>query len=147
MITTTRHHRRIAGILSLFVLPIALANDPDKKFEKMDANGDGKITREEHSAGVQRMFAEMDTNRDGIVTAAEMDAKAGTRSGDSRRAAMSSSDKIKKIDQNADGQLTASEHASGANEMFAKMDTNRDGSLTKQELEAGHKTHLQSGRN
>jgi len=51
---------------------------------------------------------------------------------------MSSADKIKAIDSDHDGVLTAEEHAAGSKTMFEKMDTDKDGYLTKAELEAGH---------
>jgi len=47
-------------------------------FEKMDTNGDGVITAEEHEASIQQMmakrsehFAKMDTDGDGSVTKEE----------------------------------------------------------------------------
>lgn len=125
--------------LSLFVLPIAFAGDPNKKLDKMDTDGDGLVSRAEHSAGAQRMFTEMDTNRDGVVTAAEMDAKKDAKRGDKNRDEMSATERIKMIDQNADGNLSSAEHIAGAEQMFDKMDTNGDGSLSKEELAAGHK--------
>ena len=51
---------------------------------------------------------------------------------------MSAADKIKVVDTNGDGVLTAEEHAAGSRAMFEKMDTNKDGFLTKDELAAGH---------
>ena len=51
---------------------------------------------------------------------------------------MSAVDKIKVIDTDGDGILTAEEHATGSRSMFEKMDTDKDGFLTKSELAAGH---------
>jgi Ca2+-binding EF-hand superfamily protein len=51
---------------------------------------------------------------------------------------MSSAEKIKAIDTNGDGALSAEEHAAGSKMMFDKMDTDKDGYLSKAELEAGH---------
>jgi Ca2+-binding EF-hand superfamily protein len=51
---------------------------------------------------------------------------------------MSSADKIKAIDTNGDGELSAEEHASGSRTMFATMDTNADGTLDMGEVRAGH---------
>jgi Ca2+-binding EF-hand superfamily protein len=135
---TKTHSRIIACALSLFVLPVAFAKDADKKHAKMDADGDGLVSRAEHTAGVQRMFAEMDTNQDGAVTAVELDAKKD-KHGDKRRDEMSATEVISMSDQNADGRLTAAEYTTSADSKFDKMDTNRDGSLSKDELEAGHK--------
>ena len=117
----------------------ALAHDAATEFQSMDTNGDGKISAEEHAAGAKKMFDAMDTNHDGKVTAAEMDAAHAKRMGTkSSQPAMSSADKIKAIDSDGDGVLTAAEHAAGARSMFAAMDTDKDGFLSKSELEAGH---------
>jgi Ca2+-binding EF-hand superfamily protein len=51
---------------------------------------------------------------------------------------MSSADKIKVIDTNGDGVLSAEEHATGSRSMFEKMDADKDGALTKAEFDAGH---------
>ena len=52
---------------------------------------------------------------------------------------MSSSDKIKKMDSNGDGQLSAAEHEAGARAMFTAMDANKDGNVTAAEMDASHK--------
>jgi Ca2+-binding EF-hand superfamily protein len=122
--------------LSFFVLPFAFAGGGDKKFEKMDTNGDGLISQAEHSAGARRMFTEMDTSGDGVVTVREMDAMIA-KSGDNHRDDISAKEKLNMADQNSDGRLLATEHAAYAETMFGKMDTNGDGSLSPQEHEAG----------
>jgi len=101
----------------------------------MDANGDGRISRAEHAAGARKMFDKMDANHDGIVTAAEMDAPA-RRKPTGRHRPVVVGRKIKAIDIDGDGQLTAAEHAAGSDSMFSKMDTDGDGFLTKSELAA-----------
>ena len=127
----------------------------DEKFAKMDTNGDGKISSSEHSSGARTMFQSMDTNKDGSVTAAEMDtAHAGMKggdmkSGDTKRSdmkhdgmKMSSADKIKKMDSNGDGRLSASEYEAGSRDMFAKSDANKDGSITAEEMKAAHQKDM-----
>jgi len=109
----------------------------------MDTNGDGKVSRDEHAAAARKMFATMDANGDGKVTAAEMDAAHKKITGkDPAPGDLSSAEKIKAIDQDHDGVLTAAEHAHGARTMFEKMDTNRDEFLTAAELNAGHAAML-----
>lgn len=51
----------------------------------------------------------------------------------------SSADKIKKMDTNGDGQISAAEHEAGARKMFMMMDSNKDGSVTAAEMDASHK--------
>ena len=129
-----------ACTFALCVLPAAFAGpDTDKYFKQMDSNGDGKISRAEHAAGAKQMFAQCDANRDGTVTAAEMDAAMAAKGEVPAKDDKNSAEKIKEIDGNGDGKLTAAEHEAGSTKMFAKMDTDGDGFLSKQECEAGHK--------
>ncbi len=59
---------------------------------------------------------------------------------------MSSADKIKVVDANGDGALSAQEHEAGSRSMFDKKDMDKDGYLTAAEIEAGHLA-MMGGRN
>lgn len=127
----------VAGAL----LALQAAANPviDKEFSAMDANQDGKVSAAEHAAGAKAMFEKMDANHDGKVTAAEMTAAHKAITGQSaKKPDMPAADKIKAIDANGDGVLSAEEHAKGSAAMFAKMDANKDGFLSKEEMAAGH---------
>jgi Ca2+-binding EF-hand superfamily protein len=117
------------------------------EFRAMDANHDGKVSRDEHAASAQGMFATMDANKDGRVTAAEMDAAHERVTGQKAKAGdMPAADKIKVIDKDGDGVLTADEHAAGSRSMFDAMDTDKDGALSEAELSAGHAKMLHKPR-
>ena len=118
---------------------LAAPTAADKEFRMMDANKDGKVSAAEHAAGARKMFAAMDANKDGKVTAAEMGAAQKKITGKKPSAGdLSAADKIKVVDLDGDGLLSAAEHEAGSHAMFAKMDANGDGFLSKAELEAGH---------
>jgi Ca2+-binding EF-hand superfamily protein len=114
----------------------------------MDKNQDGKISAEEHAAGAQQMFQGMDANQDNRVTAEEMDATQPTpgaaHAATGKGRELSSAQKIKALDTNGDGALTAAEHAAGSKKMFSKMDGDKDGSLNVGEIRAGHQTLMMS---
>jgi hypothetical protein len=141
-----REHYCFLTIACALVLPsLAFATDEagadaiDARFKAMDLDGDGRLTPAEHAAGARRMFVAMDANGDGKVTAAEMDAAqekiTGRKAGPSD---MSSADKIKVVDADGDGILTADEHATASSAMFEKMDADKDGFVSKAEFAAGH---------
>ena len=112
-------------------------------FNAMDANADGKLSPDEHAAGAKKMFDTMDVNKDGTVTSGEMDAAHEKVAGQkATKADLSSAEKIKVVDTNGDGVLTAEEHAAGSKRMFDKMDMDGDGFLSKEELTAGHEKML-----
>ncbi|MEQ1519437.1 MAG: hypothetical protein ABL931_23425, partial [Usitatibacteraceae bacterium] len=58
------------------------------------------------------------------------------------KADMSAADKMKVIDKNGDGILSAAEHVAGSQAMFEKMDANKDGYLIAVELAAGYASML-----
>jgi Ca2+-binding EF-hand superfamily protein len=134
----------------------------EAQFQKMDSNADGKVSQDEHTTGAKAMFDTMDADKDGKVTAAEMDAahdqmhKAHAMDkgdkgdkgakGAAHKAEMRATEKIKVVDTNGDGTLTAEEHAAGSKLMFGKMDTDKDGFLSKDELTKGHAKMLHKKR-
>jgi Ca2+-binding EF-hand superfamily protein len=135
-------------IAALAILPATAFSGPAPasaatEFRRMDTNKDGKISPEEHAIGAQQMFADMDVNKDGKVTFQEMDgAHGGVEGARANPHALSSAEKIKAIDTDGDGVLTAEEHRIGAAAMFGKMDTGKDGFLSMEEVAAGHRAML-----
>ena len=123
------------------------AGHTDMMVKMMDVNQDGKITSDEHEAGAQKMFEKMDANKDGKVSEAEMSdhhrEMMGRHDGKGMKE-MSSAEKIRTVDTNEDGLLTAQEHAVASKRMFGKMDKDQDGAVTAAEIDAGHKKMMSS---
>ena len=141
MTTIRQRHFRAAlvGFAVTFAAAASYGGPPMSGFQAMDADHDGKVTRDEHSAAAKKMFDAMDGNEDGKVTAAEMEAAHERVAGrKAKPGEMKAAEKIKTIDTDGDGVLSAAEHAAGSGTMFEAMDADRDGSLTEAELAAGH---------
>lgn len=136
------------------------------ELQMMDTDHDGSVSASEHAAGAKKMFEMMDKDGDGIVTADEMSAahkdmptahssqaqaaqsgnlpqadssaRTSDASGKPMKPMQSSAAKIKEIDTDGDGAISAAEHEAGAKKMFEKMDKDHNGKLSAAELQAGH---------
>jgi Ca2+-binding EF-hand superfamily protein len=99
-----------------------------QRFEKLDINKDGRVSRDEMLGKASERFDRADANKDGTLTAEE-------RAAAHKRFA---EEHFKKADKNGDGVLTADELPPHFAKMLGKLDTNKDGKLTQPELAAGH---------
>lgn len=154
-----------AIVLTLSALSLsALAAPPQGKphaghfFQKMDKNGDGKITTEEVTALSDEHFNRLDTNGDGVVTREESEAahqkmreefakrhaeKKQKRAPEGKEkrerthrgpAQGPRGDFFAKLDKDGDGKITREESRQAALERFQKFDLNQDGVVTKEEM-------------
>ena len=103
---------------------------PRDLYQRMDTNGDGKISREEWR-GRPEGFARLDANGDGFLTPDEIRAGRFQRQGSDRRGP-------RLMDQNNDGRISRDEWK-GPAEVFDRLDANHDGFLTREELQAGRR--------
>lgn len=123
-----------------------------KRFEKLDANGDGKLTEGEIPA---RLFERIDTDKDGSVSLEEMQAamdrrmgrgnrdrankdRPGMAEGDQRRRRGLTKGQLRRFDGDQDGKVTPDEFP-GGEEQFKALDANGDGVLTADDLPAKDK--------
>ena len=134
-----------ALVLSL-ALPSAAgaqsAARPAMRFQGMDTNHDGTITREEWQ-GSERAFRNHDWNGDGRLSGDEVRPGARRRSDWDDRDVASSIDRddnwtpehFRALDHDRDGRISRDEwHA--VPEMFTRIDRNRDGFLSREEFTA-----------
>jgi len=103
------------------------------RFEKLDSNHDGVVTREEFMAAASEKFAKLDAAGDGKVTAEDIETSPKTQ----ERALHVAERFISRMDANADGTVTREEFLAAAKARFAKMDRNGDGYLDADEAQAG----------
>jgi Ca2+-binding EF-hand superfamily protein len=145
----------VVGGLALATGAYAGGGSGQAEVKMMDTDQDGSISATEHAAGAKKMFEKMDADGDGIVTAKEMDAAhkgmasahaqsdasqsdSTSHTADAGKPMKSSAAKIKTIDTDGDGTITAAEHEAGSKKMFEKMDKDHNGKLSAAEIQAGH---------
>ncbi|SNT28794.1 EF-hand domain-containing protein [Antarctobacter heliothermus] len=109
----------------------------EKMFEQIDADKDGKITKDEMEAHRTARFEAIDADGDGKLSKEEMD---GAR--DARRLERTQK-MVESLDQNDDGLLSAEELAAGGPKrgpeaMFDRLDADEDGALTLEEMQQAH---------
>jgi Ca2+-binding EF-hand superfamily protein len=120
------------------------------RFEALDKNKDGKITKDEAQTEAKARFAEIDKNKDGKATEAElaahheaMRATHGAEGGPSEtkrgrghgpKHGKMAERMFEHADKNEDGVIDQSEFTAGALHMFERMDDNEDGVVEKDEL-------------
>jgi Ca2+-binding EF-hand superfamily protein len=142
------------------------------RFKKTDANGDGKITKEELTSAIPRdgkgptadeVFSKVDTNQDGAIDQSE-DKVAFEQMGKQRPPggpppagakpdASEMADTIfKEADTNGDGKVSSAELSaylsgevdqSDLDQFIKALDSDEDGSITQSELEKGLKTLME----
>lgn len=128
----------VIAAAALLVPGVALAQttaakkDPriDLIFNELDANKDGKVTKEEREAFRRDQFRTADSNKNGALDSAEMASHMRARS----------KQRIEKrfaaFDANKDGRLTLDEFPGRAKRRMWRADANTDGAVTKAEMAA-----------
>ena len=105
---------RGCALLLAGVLPLAAGaqvRSSGDYLQRMDANGDGRVSLAEYQDWLSYAFDAMDRDRDGVLSAAEQPGGRGAA-------------------------LTRAEHRARLAQRFARQDGNRDGYLSARELAA-----------
>ena len=117
---------------------------PSFSFELLDANGDGKITKEEYEKG----FDLIDQDKDGFITEVEFKSvsncwkvtvKLLDKDGDGKISRLEWNAGFALFDRDGDGKISKSEFyiVSGSGFMFEMLDMDGDGRLTQLEYNMG----------
>ena len=125
--------------LSIAVFAQNIAPAPDSRptffshmLEKMDSNGDGRISLDEYLAAATARFKSIDTQNKGSIDATQMAHSPAAAERAERRATFL----VRHLDKAGNGYVTQDEFLAAATKRFARMDKNGDGKLTLEELTA-----------
>lgn len=125
-------------------------------FDRLDANKDGFVTKEERQAAraerrEQRrdaMFARLDANKDGMISRAEFDAPRAKGPGGERAEGMRGKHRgmgmahrgggkmMERVDADKDGRISLAEMTAARLAHFDRMDADRNGIVTREERKA-----------
>lgn len=132
--------KTISLAAALLVLSSGAALAQGAPGQRMDTNGDGKVTLTEFKAARVAMMMRADGDRDGKLTKAELEAGMAAMR---QRAGEGAAPKgpgggmmFGMMDANKDGFLTRPEIEKMVERRFARIDVNGDGSLTMAEMQA-----------
>jgi Ca2+-binding EF-hand superfamily protein len=118
--------------------------DPNRMFNAMDTNADGRVTLDEVWARTQTRFTEADANRDGYLTQEEFRTlRRGPGDGPRRgppgaehaeHAQRMADARFRALDANRDGKVTLEEMRPQVEARFRAMDANSDQAITRDEM-------------
>lgn len=113
-----------------------------ERFDAIDTDNDGKISKSEYMAHCEKVFQMLDTNGDGVLTKQEAGQNVMKLMTEAKQKAMEkASQQFARIDTNNDGKISLDEWQSAlpnapmAEEWFAAADANGDGFLTQEEIQ------------
>jgi len=104
--------------------------------QRLDANQDGKITKEEIPERMRPRLEALDANRDGVLTLDELKAPPPPAPSDAEAARRDPAQVIARLDRDGDGKLSGPEIPGWMQRRMAQLDKNADGFLTAEELGA-----------
>jgi Ca2+-binding EF-hand superfamily protein len=108
------------------------------RFRRMDANGDGQVSRNEWRGNTQS-FRNFDVNNDGVLSGDEVSATRGWDDDEGRNDDMAYDDRFDYLDINGNGFVDRNEWDGGYN-VFARLDSNSDRRLSRDEWESTNRT-------
>jgi EF-hand domain pair len=128
----------LAALLACgFSLPATADESPGcqrPQLKEAEGNADGGITAEKHAASAAKRFEMMDKDRNGKITRDEIEASHGAESIVWANHPESDVQKIRDLDTNHDGVLSVKEYSAGSQRMFDILDVDGNGVLTPEEM-------------
>lgn len=144
-----KHTVALAGLALLLAATPVLAQDADRRallagalFGRVDADGDGRITRDELTGARRTGFARADANADGVLSAAEIAARQDRARRLMQITEAGTLDRIAAMDTDGDGNLTFEEFDRKA-PVFDLLDADGDGAVSRAEFDRARAAFMQ----
>ena len=116
----------------------------------LDTAGNGYITQDEFVAAAQKRFARLDKNGDGKLTPDELASRWGraakAQANGGGKFAQYAQQRFEKIDANHDGVISADEYVAAAKTLYAQLDTQHNGKVTASEIATSPRTQQRAVR-
>ena len=112
-------------------------------FDRMDKDGDGKISQSEAEANAMSRFKDIDANGDDVVNDEDIDARIDAMKEENpdvpdqrfERQKQVLKAQFKRLDDNGDGKLSADEYKQSAMSRHENLDKDGNGLVTKEEIQ------------
>ncbi|MDJ1009155.1 MAG: EF-hand domain-containing protein [Paracoccaceae bacterium] len=125
----------LALCLSVSAAPAFAQNRAADAFDRMDANGDGSVSRQEYLNQRANQFSRIDRNGDGGISARELDRVASRMASRAPSTARDLNGAMARLDTNGDGFISRREFLADMR-MFRAVDTDDDGIIGPAERQA-----------
>lgn len=120
------------------------ANKAEKRFARLDTNGNGVLDRGEFARSSKKRFKKLDSNGDGYVTDDELAERIKKRVAKRRKLTdkrirkleARAEKKLARLDADGDGRVSEGEFLKRPHPMLRRGDANGDGVLSKSEFTA-----------
>ena len=126
----------LAGLL-LGLTPICAAAAQDmpgqRILQRLDANGDGAISKDEILAARERIFKRLDRNGDGVIDEKEIEIARQAIEDRAEAAEARLGNRLRRMDRNGDDKVTENEFQAST-PLFDLADRNGDGRLSADEI-------------
>jgi Ca2+-binding EF-hand superfamily protein len=134
---------------------VAVEQRSDKAFDRLDANHDGKLDRNDRAERQKARFERLDSNSDGSLSYDEFAAARADREGARQQRLAARGDRpgrhgthrmaarrfgrggmVRLADADKDGAITRDEFGAAALARFDRLDADKDGTVTREEAKA-----------